>query len=273
MSKIEICIILLVVSAFANGLVAQETTYDRVKRARSITFVGDRQNMPYASDRDSLPGIDVELARLIAKELKIRLYYRWIDTSHENLLEFIENGEADLALGVAQDSRQVGRKHHRFGEKVTFTRPYYSTGYVAVVPKSRPGSVSSFRNPGKVTIGIEQGALIERKLQQWNVPAISYSNQLAVLLAIRKGDVDAGALWADAGYHIHENPGLNVQLAPGFTLDTELQMNVVGAVRREDGKFVELINRGLQRVIESGAVQQVLHRYHVPFFSPAGKQE
>ena len=61
----NVIIVTLLLCLTVPSLGAQETTYQRVQRTHSITFVAGRLNMPWSSDRDTLAGIDVELARLV----------------------------------------------------------------------------------------------------------------------------------------------------------------------------------------------------------------
>jgi len=214
----------------------QETTFERVQRTGSITLVADRNNLPYASMDLETPGVDVALAMRLADTLGIRLYYKWINTQFESPLNEIIKGEADLALGVAHEPTQVDAGGATIGDRVRFTIPYYLTGYVPVV---KPGTAApaSFRQLGEHLVGIERGAFAERELEQRGATLRAYPNQMAVLAALRRGTVAVGALWADAGYLLQDNPLLGLRIARGFEPEEGLRVNIGGAVYpEEDGQ-------------------------------------
>jgi ABC-type amino acid transport substrate-binding protein len=235
---------------------------------QSITFVVDRDNLPYGTEaNEETPGINVEIARALGQELDRTVYYRWINSLFESSLEQVLLGEADCAVGVPYDTMQVEDDIGRIGNQVLWTIPYYGTGYVLV---SKPGAQvpGSLRKLGGQTVGTERGALVSYRLRDWGVTPEQYLNQMAILLALSQGKVALGALWADAGWLLKENPVLGLAVAPGYMPETGLRVNVAAAVRPDQTALAEQINAALRRMIESGAVRDIVTKYGVPYYPP-----
>ena len=257
----------LALAVSGGSAAAQETLAERVQRTRSITVVADRENLPYASETADNQGIDIDIARAIAQELDIRIYYRWINTLYENPLNEIIRGNADLAVGVALDVSQLDDDKEQVGDRVLFTSPMYATGYVAV---GKPGlrMPASFRKLTGKIIGVERGSLAQYTLRDWGLNILPLPNQMAILLALKRGQVDVGALWADAGYLLKEHDSLGLRIAQGYAPESELRVNIGAAVPRTENAFAKTINDAILRLIEAGTVQTILKKYGVPYFPP-----
>src|SRR5258708_35132425 len=101
----------------------------------------DPANLPYSAATGDRPGFDVELARLLAAELGVKLRIDWIDIHRKTAIGQLLDGECDLAFGAAIEPRAMDDEEE-IGDKVIYSRPYYGTGYFLVTRKGGPGARS-----------------------------------------------------------------------------------------------------------------------------------
>lgn len=113
---------------------------DRWYRIQKDGFliVGTEPNYPPFEDineQGELVGFDIELIRMIAREMGLRVEFR--AKQFDEIFEGIKNGEIDL--GVSCISVTDGRR-----KEFDFTYPYYRSGQITVVgPKAKLYSMES----------------------------------------------------------------------------------------------------------------------------------
>jgi ABC-type amino acid transport substrate-binding protein len=242
-------------------------TWRRALARGELVVSMDPANLPYSSAHDQRPGIDVELARVLAAKLQIKLRIDWLDIQHETAVGQLLEHDCDLILGEAVADNAVAEDTELAG-KVLYSRPYYGTGYLLFQRKGGPKahSLEELKGPRSRRLGTEAGSLADYSLRQRGYLRQLFRNQLAALKALSGGAVDYAYLWANAGWIVQASPELNVEVAPDFVpVD---RWNIAVAMRRGDEEFKLAVDRALGELIAEGAVARVLARYYVPFFAP-----
>ncbi len=132
-------------------------------------------------------GFDVDLARLVAEKLGVKLDLKVVDW--QGLLPGLQMGKYDLVICG------LGRTLER-AKKIAFTHPpYYAIGQSALISKERlPGikDINELNNPD-VTIAVMQGTTghlaAERLLSKAKIKQLTEREEAAMLVA--QGRVDA----------------------------------------------------------------------------------
>jgi polar amino acid transport system substrate-binding protein len=258
-------------------------TWRRVKERGELVVSMDPANLPYSSARDERdrPGLDVELARALARQLGVRLRIEWLDVQHETAVGELLKHQCDLVLGEAIEVNAVADDEPLAG-KVVYSRPYYGTGYVLVHRKKGPGPAPaalaalkpapSGTGTGTLTaplrLGTEAGSIADYRLRQRGLLRQLFRNQLATLKALDDGGIDYAYLWANVGWTLHVSPdyGARLELVPGYV--PEDHWNIAIAMSPGDDELKRHVDAALESLINEGTVAQVLARYHVAAFAP-----
>ena len=222
---------------------------------------------PIPAARADRPGFDVELARALAQQLRLKLRIDWLDSQRETAIGELLQRRCDLVFGAAVDPNAVADDEELAG-KVLYSRPYYATGYVLVRRKKEPRvrSVEDFQGERAQRLGAEAGSVADYRLRRRGYLRRLYRNQAATLKALDGGDIDAAYLWANAGWSLHESPVLNLELVPGYM--PEDRWNVAIALGRGEDELKRHVDEAIDALIRGGTVAQALARYHVPDFAP-----
>lgn len=244
----------------------------------TLSVVFDTDNLPYSSRGGDTAGLNVDIARLLAAELDLRLDTLWVDTEKHGLLSFLigeESGaaEAQAAVGVPVESRTV-EDEERVGTEVLFSEPFASTRYVLVTQHSR-ARVSDFQSVRLTPLAVESGSVAGMNLWDKGYVVRGMPSQTRILEALADGDVAYGVLWSNAGWYIERNDRFRGSLrvsdvkpdVPG------LEWNVGVAVSREHAYLVGRVNEAVAALRETGAFKPIFEFYDVPYFEPIRAEE
>jgi ABC-type amino acid transport substrate-binding protein len=243
------------------------STWRRIVDRGELVVSMDPANLPYSSAKDARPGLDVELAHVLADRLKVKLRIEWLDIQHETAIGELLGRKCDLVLGEAVAANRIADDEELAG-KILYSRPYYGTGYVLVQRKhgSHIQSLPELRGPKSQRLGTEAGSVADYSLRQHGYLRRLYRNQLAALKALNDGDIDHAYLWANAGWTLHVSPDLSLELVPNYV--PEDRWNIAVAMRRGDDELKHHVDLALDGLIVDGTVVRVLGRYHVPYHAP-----
>jgi putative heme-binding domain-containing protein len=242
-------------------------TWRRIQERGELTVSMDPANLPYSSARDGRPGIDVELARAVAQQLRVKLRIEWLDVQRETIVGALLQRQCDAVLGEAVAANAVADDEELAG-KVIYSRPYYGTGYVLVQRKNGPHarSLRELKGARSQRLGTEAGSVADYHLRQRGYLRRLFRNQLATLKALSDGQIDHAYLWANVGWTLHASSDLNAELSPGYV--PEDHWNIAIAMRAGDEDLKEHVDAAVGELIAQGTVAQILDRYHVPYFPP-----
>jgi ABC-type amino acid transport substrate-binding protein len=246
---------------------AAADTWRRVVDRGELVVCFDPANLPYSSAKGDRPGLDVELARELARRLGVKLRVEWLDTRSESAVGQLLGGQCDLVLGEAVDVNAVADDKELAG-KVLYSRPYYGTGYVLVQRKNGPRarSLSDLQGEKSQRLGAEAGSVADYSLRRRGYLRRLYRNQLAALKAVNDSDIDHAYLWANVGWTLHTSPDFALEIAPGYV--PEDHWNIAVATRRGDDELKRHVDEALATLTADGTVARTLARYHVPDYLP-----
>jgi ABC-type amino acid transport substrate-binding protein len=246
---------------------AAPNTWRRVLDRRELVVSMDPANLPYSGAKDERPGLDVELAQALARQLQVKLRIEWLDTQRESAVGELLQRQCDLVLGEAVDVNAVADDEELAG-KVLYSRPYYGTGYVLVRRKDGPRvrSLSELQGARSQRLGTEAGSVADYRLRQRGYLRRLFRNQLATLKALNDSDIDFAYLWANAGWTLHVSPDFDLELVADYV--PEDHWNIAIAMCQGDDELKRHVDAALDALTKDGTVARTLARYHVPHFAP-----
>lgn len=203
-----------------------------------VIKVGFLLGSPYAFwSASSLTGIDVEICRLLSKEMKCQFEYyvlpfRALDTNVLNILGL------DLVAGgihITEERKKL----------FTFSVPYLRSGLAIVLRKG----LNWDGNVERITFAVKNGATGETLVREWvkSGKKVKYevlvSNQ-EILAKLVLGQVDAGFFDYIAALYLSKNYG--VQVWPKLVYETQVGFVVLNPALL--GRINELITKSAPEV-------------------------
>ena len=224
---------------------------DRIRLSGELVVGLDQNNPPFSEAHPKPEGLDFEIARLLAEQLDLSLRVYWAYSSHDSYPSKLATKEScDVILGVMPDDR--------FGKRVIYSKPYYTAGYMLVVPANRDESMA-LDQLGDRPLAVEAGVAV-RGLAGQNVR--EFPSLKEVLEAVADGEVYAGYVVSTSG------PWLAEQLWPNRLKFVRIDKSVDDfpicvALRKTDGGLKTAVDSALAELTRSGQLAEVLKRWSI----------
>jgi ABC-type amino acid transport substrate-binding protein len=245
-------------------------TLARSKARGVLSACADPFEFPHAQQNADPPGFDVEILRAVAKRGGMRLDLSWVNTASRGgtsraFRQSILAKKCDIFLGLSDngdDDMLMGR--------LVFTRPYLGMGYVLVVQGKAEGrtSLEDFKG-GDMRVGVSMSTPMDDYLFMNKVPREIYMGSKRMMDALMNGEIDAAMLFSTAlGTARMEYPQARFRMVPGYTPLDGLRFNAAWAVRKEDKSLLQFVNEGIEALLQSGRIKEIVESYGVPFYPP-----
>ncbi len=276
------CLVLILPNANANN------TLEEIRKKGVLTVCMDVRNLPYSNADPELPGLNVEIAHLLAEELGVELELHWLNTLRDSLLADMLRGHCDCVIGIPIEERAMSESI-QLGKRVDFSKPYYGTGYVLVKRKSNQQSPKTLEDIKSETIGAEGGSIASDVLRQQGYNRRVYGSQIAVLNALQKGQIAYGCVWANAGWLIEKGSRIQqteqvstvypeLEIVEGYIPESRFRWNVSIAFSKDTSKrrtrdFQDAVNKIVEEKWSEEQLKELCEKYHLPYFAPFQEEE
>ena len=261
---------------------------EEIREKGLLTVCMDVRNLPYSNANPELPGLNVEIAHLLAAELGVKLELHWLDTLRDSLLADMLEGHCDCVIGIPIEERAMSESV-QLGQRVDFSKPYYGTGYVLIKRKDLQKSPKTLEDIKAETIGTEAGSIASDVLRQTGYNRRIYRSQTAVLDALQKGEIAYGCMWANAGWLIEKGSRIQqseqtetvypeLEIVEGYIPESRLRWNVSIAFskntpERDTQKLQDVVNRIIEQKWSQEKLKELSEKYHLPYFAPFQEDE
>ena len=267
----------LVLSASALRAQDQNQDSDEIKdtlaRAKAkgvLTACADPYSWPYSQQNGTPPGFDIEIFQQIVKLGGMRAEVYWADTGTRGGLgrafrNSIFAKRCDVFLGLSDNGEDDA-----LPDKLTYTRPYLSLGYVLVVQgKAANLKTLDELKQNNIKIGVSMTTPMDDYLFTNNIPRELYLGNRRIMEGMAKGEVDASMVWATAvAVAKQEFPDAKFHMVDGYVPRPDQRFNSRFAVRKEDKSLLDFVNQSIDQLLSSGKIKQILESYGVPFYPP-----
>jgi len=217
--------LLILAIAFAAQAALAQTPFDISKKSRLADIVARKklivgmelQYPPFESsdDKGQPMGLDVELARMAAKDLGVELEIK--DMEWTGLIPALQTGKIDLIISGITGSLERAKS-------ITFTSPYFVTGLCALTSAKRAPDVTdvSQLNGEKRVIAVKTGTTADI-LSAARFPKATiarYKDESACVQEVVNGRADAFLYdQISIAKHAREYPGATKALLKPFTYE------------------------------------------------------
>jgi ABC-type amino acid transport substrate-binding protein len=261
---------------------------EEIQKKGVLTVCMDVRNLPYSNADPDLPGLDAEIAHLLAEELGVKLELHWLNTLRDSLLGDMLRGHCDCVIGVPIEERAMSESV-QLGKQVDFSKPYYGTGYVLIKRKDLQKSPKTLEDIKLEMIGTEAGSIASDVLQQKGYTRRIYRSQIAILEALQKGEIAYGCVWANTGWLIEKGSRIQqaehtdtaypeLEVVDSYIPEPRLRWNVSIAFskntpERDTRELQDVVNTIIEQKWSEGKLKALAQKYHLPYFAPFQEDE
>jgi polar amino acid transport system substrate-binding protein len=169
---------------WAAPVAAGESTLDQVlKRGKLLVGIGLGAPPFGMYDADKKPtGFDVDLAKLIAQELKVEI--EWVDTTSVNRIPYLLTNKVDLVIATFGNTPERAKQ-------VSFTKPYCSWNLVLLGWK-KDRDIKSHKDLKGKTVGVTRGTTQDIAITRLAPDAkiVRYEDDPVAMLAFEQKKAD-----------------------------------------------------------------------------------
>ena len=213
----------------------------------------------YADTKGNPVGFDVDIARLIAKELGVKLEIK--DIEWTGLIPSLQSGKVDMIISGM--TRTLERS-----KAVTFTDPYFETGLCVLLSAKKAGDVKDLdqlNQPGRI-IAVRTGTtgdfIATKKFPKAEIRR--YKDETACVREVVSGRVDAFIYdQISIAKHHKQNPETTKAILKPFTKEP-----FAIAIRKGDFDFLNWLNLFLETIKSDGRYNELYEKYFRDLFGP-----
>jgi ABC-type amino acid transport substrate-binding protein len=245
-------------------------TLAKSKARGKLIACADPYDWPYSGKEQDPPGFDIEIIRAIAKRANLRLEMYWADTGtrggiNRAFRSSILAKRCDVFLGLSDNGEE-----DMLPKPLTFTDAYLGLGYVLVVQgKAREVKSLDDVRKGGFKVGVPMSTPIDDYMFTNDIPRALYLNNRRIMEGMSKGEVDVSMVWASAiAVAKAEFPDAKFHMVDGYTPVEGQRFNMKFAVRKEDKSLLDFINEGINELLATGRIKQIVESYGLPFYPP-----
>ncbi len=203
----------------------------------------------------SLEGFEIDLGNAICAEIKKTC--KWVPYNFDGLIPGLKAHKLDAifsSMGITEKRRK----------QVLYTDVVW-TGFSSMLSRSSEGLLPTVDSLKGKTIGVQMGSMQEEFAQkrygEHGVNIKIYQDQDSVYTDLLSGRIDASfqdMIQAQFGFiNAYKKNGYSNQKVE----DKLLPADTAIAVRKNDQKLAELLNKGLKLVHENGTYDQIQTKY------------
>lgn len=238
-----------------SSTTSSDDSLSKIKEKGKLVVGLNAEFAPYefhtmVDGKDTLAGLDLDLAREIAKDMGVELELK--ELSFDALLTTLQSGQVDIiisALSATEERRKT----------VDFSDPYYQSTQVLLTTKENLNKFNSFDDLKDRKIGIQLSSL-QDKLMQALLPDGKYTkieSMNTLFLSLSTNQID-GIVTSKIVSQ------MAVASNPGFVIADKVQIDhsslntqgVAVAMRKGSPSLQTQLNGTVKRLNESGQMQK-----------------
>ncbi|NLY08420.1 MAG: transporter substrate-binding domain-containing protein [Tissierellia bacterium] len=248
-------IMVIIISAVGCGSsTANKGKVDSIKE-KGVLKLGTEAGYPpfeFTIIKDGNPeivGIDIEIAKLIAKELGVELEV--VDMDFNSLLAALSVGDVDIVLAGMNPSEE--RR-----QSVDFSDIYYADKQVMLVRTADKDTLTSIDDFKGKTIGAQMGTIPAKVAEEiFKESEFQFLAEIAnLVMELKAGTIDGVVLGfptATAYDNAHDDIFM-----PDFVVGSSEEDGVAAAVAKDNKEFLDIVNKVLNTIMEDGTLEKII---------------
>ncbi|WP_420839716.1 substrate-binding periplasmic protein [Colwellia maritima] len=268
---------------------ASARSYDDIIESNEIVVAVYNDFAPFSyQENGQEKGIDIDVAKHIAKQLGVALRFRWV-TADENVEDDLRNNlwkghylnrnVADLMLRVPYDKKyselrdDIGERVHA---QVHMFSPYHTEAWKIAFNNKRIDDVSTmavfqYHNIGVEIDSIPQFYLMSAFNGRMRGKTKQFASMALAMIAMQKHEVDAVmGLRSQISYYQHQLASTNYQLATNaFPMIGKQQWDIGMAVKSDYRQLGYVIGDIVEAMIKKGLMKDIFRHYNAIYQVPS----
>ncbi len=241
---------------------AQARPLEDIERRGILQVCAHPNALPFASRKGEPRGIQLDLARVIAERLGVRLSVDWVILSYQ-----MKRADCDMVMGTIADREALK------DSRLKVSRPYFRSGVVLAVRPELDGIAGLEDLEPAHRIGVMRSSIAHMTLEQRGLTTIPFAFEDEMMAAVASGDIDMAAVTPiSAGWFLRNNPELGLRLLDIFADSKELNWNLAVGMRRSDRFLRRKVNGILEDLIATGELAELYARYGIAYRPPDYKK-
>lgn len=267
----------LVLAAAAGAAAAQAHDLAAVKARGQISVAMYKDFKPYSDDDKGGSGIDVDLAKLLADKLGVKLQTLWFDAD-ENTDDDLRNmvwrgtllgyGPADFMMHVPVDKEYIATN-----DKVIFLAPYFRERFAVARNLDRVEKLDSLEVFRSQKIGVEIATypdtiLLSADAGAYRSNVVHYKSTGEAIEGLKKGEVSAvvamqgeleGGLLGAKGFAVSDLP---------LPVINRRQWPLGLAVKAGHEELARALQQAMNELAADGSLAKAFSRHGVGYRAP-----
>jgi ABC-type amino acid transport substrate-binding protein len=237
---------------------------ERMKKNKMVRISTDAVNLPFEYGLDTgVQGFDVDIGNEIAKDLGYDA--KWVKiTGYNQLFQTLRNGETEMVISTVVPTPELEKEF-------AFSKPYYNSGDGIARRKTESSIVDLASLSGK-KVGVGEGRpgdqFMASQTVAKDVSVVKFQNLDEALGALNRTEIDA--VVADAPVLVFSSFKSFPNLVTLPEKINEYQYAV--AVRKGDQDLLASVNKTLDRLAESGEIENLKAKWFQDVFQKAEEQ-
>jgi mxaJ protein len=236
-----------------------------------LRVCADPNNMPFSNAKGE--GFENKIAEMIAKELGMKLEYRFMSQRLGFFRETLKAGECQLVMGAPTEF-----------EKAQTTRAYYRSSYVFVSRQDRHLKIKSFDDPSLKTlkIGLQlvpgatppAEALGKRGIIDNIVgfpvsaaPSATEPSSASIIKAVVDGQIDVAIVWGPPAGYFARQQSTPLKITPVEDESVTAAFDISMAVKRGNKELRDKLDAAIAR--NQKQIDNILDDYGIVRIAPA----
>ncbi|HJY83234.1 MAG TPA: transporter substrate-binding domain-containing protein [Candidatus Binatia bacterium] len=225
-------------------------------------------NLPYSSHQNN-SGFDLDTAQAVAEALQRTPVPIWVkNNTHIDEIEDsdfptrrLSRNECDALFSVP------GPDAVKDSPKLTVGAPYYGAAFELIGRAS--GAPTTLAALGENPVAVQSQTIANFVLNARKAKMRTFFSTEEALNDVAKGETVTALLWGPtAGWYLRNHPELKLFFVAGYEPPAVVCWNEHVATRKSDSALREAIDKALAQLNASGALQQRLEHYGIPFHRP-----
>jgi len=240
----------------------------RADEGNSLRVCFLENDLPYSSSKDN-SGFDIDTAKAVAQELGKSLAPVW--TKNSTKIDEIEESDFPMRKLARNECDAIfsipGQDAIKTAPQIAIGAPYYGAAFELIGKEANaPNNLTTL---GNAQVAIQSQTIANFVLSARKTPMRTFFSTEEALKGVVSGDATLALLWGPAaGWHLRNHPDLKLFFVKGYEPPAVVRWNEHVATKKADTDLQTAIDKALEKLNQSGSLQEIAQRYGMPFHQP-----
>jgi polar amino acid transport system substrate-binding protein len=241
---------------------------DEILARGAFSICVDPDAMPFSQRSGSPAGFEIDLAKILADRIGVRLDVHWI--ALRGAARGVNCDAIMSSLAQAQDDDAAEHKPSTGLLRAALTLPYaHETTRIVIADDSPP--VRTLDDLRGRSVAVIHASLAHYLFNEKHIPVRTlYPTQEEILAAVASKEMSAG-LVADwiFGWYRKTHPESRLRILDSLLVDPDLDYNVAITLRNTDVALLEKVNSILADLQSDGSLAKLFAGYGITYRAPS----